>query len=85
MVIHAPPCISKLHFSEIDCFSEGPLPFYPYHSMNEVFYNEEMDSFTVCPSEENRKCSNQFGSKDAILTDHTFYFGVEVGGEWKKP
>jgi len=48
MVVHVPPCISKFNLAETDCFSEGSLPYYPFHSINEIFYNEDMDSYQEC-------------------------------------
>jgi len=76
LVVHVPPCIPTL-VVDTSCFSEGPLAFYPFHSIKEIFYNPEMSMYTDCKTEEYKKCSDQtiIGS----VGDHLTYFGVDVG------
>jgi hypothetical protein len=82
LVVHVPPCIPNIISSSSPCIAKGPLAFYPYNSLKEIFYNEEMNSFTTCANDEDKKCADQFHFTS--VGDHLTYFGVDVGGSHKK-
>lgn len=76
LVPHVPPCIPNLSGG---CVSDGPALPYPYHAPQEIWYQEDFTSFTICSSSEGEdpSCSNSV-LNDSI-NDHTHYFGIEVG------
>jgi hypothetical protein len=76
LVPHVPPCIPDLSGG---CIKTGFFPIFPYHAPTEVWYTEDMSSFTVCSSieGEDRSCSNQVTSDS--IDNHIHYFGIEVG------
>lgn len=72
IVPHIPPCVSNLKHS---CQKDGILPFYPYHASQEIWYNEDSTSFTVCDAGvgEDPNCSDQHVNEST--GDHTYYLG----------
>jgi len=77
IVPHIPPCITDLHHG---CIRDGILAFYPYHSAQEIWYNDDFTSYTECSptNGEDPNCSDQ--EINYSIPDHLKYFGVDVGG-----
>ena len=76
LVSHVPPCIAAKDQSVSTCAQTGRFsPYYPYHTIKEVFYTKEMDHFDICREDESPDCSNKFTVTTSV-GDHTSYFGV---------
>ena len=74
-VPHVPPCLPAL---EGGCAEEGPLPIYPFHAPEEIYYNEAFDEYTECSltNGEDMKCSN---SQDyPSISDHLSYYNFAI-------
>ena len=76
IVPHVPPCIPDLRHG---CLNQGILPIYPIHAPTEVFYDKDMEKYTVCSpgNGEDPRCSNKI-INDSV-DNHLFYFGIHVG------
>ena len=79
IVSQLPPCISTNGLKG-ECLFDGILPYYPYHSIQEVFYSQDMKNYELC-SLENPLCSRKFGPWWSG-SDHVEYFGINVGEFW---
>eukprot|EP00344_Euplotes_crassus_P004949 CAMPEP_0196994956 /NCGR_PEP_ID=MMETSP1380-20130617/1170_1 /TAXON_ID=5936 /ORGANISM="Euplotes crassus, Strain CT5" /LENGTH=247 /DNA_ID=CAMNT_0042410473 /DNA_START=166 /DNA_END=906 /DNA_ORIENTATION=- len=76
LVAHVPPCIPDFSGG---CLSDGEYPIYPSHGPTEIFYDEDMESFTICDDldGEDPYCSNSIFSDS--FSNHKRYFGEHVG------
>lgn len=52
LVVHVPPCIPKPIVGSTSCFSEGSIAFYPFNSLQEIFYDDAMSSYRICTASE---------------------------------
>ena len=88
IVSHLPTWIKK--GSKQGCESDGFLPYYPYHPVQEIlifffnlstkiFYDKDFVAYKECDTSdgEDQACSNAFFNFS--IDDHTHYFGIEVG------
>ncbi|CAI2376663.1 unnamed protein product [Moneuplotes crassus] len=76
LVAHIPPCVIDLSWN---CRKDGWLSFYPYHSSQEIWYNDEWADFKRCDEKEGEdsECSNsQFNNS---VEDHLNYFNINIG------
>jgi hypothetical protein len=76
LVSHVPPCITDLSGG---CLKTGFLPLYPHQPPTEIWYTEDMTSYTLCSKTEgeDRSCSNKVYHES--YEDHIYYFGIEIG------
>jgi hypothetical protein len=76
IVSHMPPCMTDWHNS---CHTSGILPIYPFHSAQEIWYEENFPSYTECNSThgEDPLCSNS--QKFMSVDNHLYYFGIQPG------
>ena len=79
IVAQVPPCIN----TGSECQISGSIPYYPYHSLTEVMYDLDFKTHKVCTILEDVNCSRQYGPLYSF-SDHTFYFGINVGAHWTK-
>lgn len=75
VVAHIPPCLPDLDHS---CLKDGPLPYYPYHSPEEIYYDEPCSHFKACSltNGEDPSCSND--ELNTSVPDHLVYFGIDI-------
>lgn len=76
-VAHIPPCIP--HIVGEGCIEDGFLPFYPLHTMTEVWYEEGMEKYRICNEtlNEDPECSHSVSNNS--INDHYYYFGMRIG------
>lgn len=69
-----------------DCYRlthhKDPVPHLPSeidfyeHTMTEVFYNEKQTEYTICKSQEDKNCSDQY-LFDLNVSDHLNYINFD--------
>jgi len=61
------------------CKHDGLLPFYPYHSPQEIFYDGPFSNYKECNATdgEDQTCSNS--QINNSISDHLEYFGFQIG------
>ena len=76
LVSHIPPCMRGI---SSECYHDGILPFYPYHSPQEIFYDADFNTFKRCneTNGEDINCSDDIFNTS--IDDHLHYFGIGVG------
>lgn len=77
LVAHIPPCMPKLGSNE--CLENGLIIIFPFHPAREIWYDAGMNTYIECSASngEDPNCSNSI--KPISVTDHTVYFGINVG------
>lgn len=75
-VAHVPPCVP--HLIDGGCIESGFLPFYPIHTMTEVWYEEGMEKYKICNQtiHEDPECS--YSVSNNSINDHYYYFGLRI-------
>jgi hypothetical protein len=77
LVVHVPPCIPRIGRSP-NCIAGGLLTYYPYHTLTEIFYNDDETEYKLCDTEEQGDCSDKYHLTS--VDNHLNYFGIHVGG-----
>lgn len=76
LVAHIPPCLPGI---TVPCLHDGILPYYDYHSPQEIYYDPPFENYMECSltDGEDPNCSNSH-LNDSVA-DHLVYFGINVG------
>jgi hypothetical protein len=87
LVPHVPPCIRNL---KMQCVQGGlmdeietvdshtpPLLWHAWHVAQQVFYNEDSTSYTIC-SGEDPKCSDRFTLLNVSVDNHLHYLNMRL-------
>lgn len=81
LIAHIPPCIPGF---TVPCLHDGLLPYYDYHSPQEIYYDSPFENYIECSltDGEDPSCSNSHINES--ISDHRVYFGVRVASVHKE-